>query len=292
MGALKEMHLVRHGCSRCQSPPPALESLARCARQGTILIWTILPPALRGVLDAVDLHLLRLLSEDSRRSQRALARSLGMSPPAIAERINRLERSGIIRGYTIDVDWPGLGLPLLAFIDVVSTQGAVQRRLLERSSQLPSVHAVEIVTGSSDLRVHLRVRDHSHLRDVLFGDILPLEEIERTDTLISLKPGVDAPQEFHGGFALPANEQPGTALSASQRTERHRRAVNGTGRHRPLRTFQMRRYGAPREPILGVQAIPYWCLCDPASPSTRLGFTPQTPQGAPKGVVPDHRPDQ
>lgn len=80
-----------------------------------------------------------------------------------------------------------LGLPLLAFIDVVSTQGAVQRRLLERLSQLPSVHAVEIVTGSSDLRVHLRVRDHSHLRDVLFGDILPLEEIERTDTLISLE---------------------------------------------------------------------------------------------------------
>lgn len=141
----------------------------------------------RATWDSVDLHLLRLLSEDSRQSQRSLARQLGMSAPAVAERMNRLERSGVIRGYTIDVDWAALGLPLLAFIDVVSVQGAVQRRLLEQLSRLPSVHAVEIVTGSSDLRVHLRVRDHTHLREVLFGDILPLAEIERTDTLISLE---------------------------------------------------------------------------------------------------------
>lgn len=141
----------------------------------------------RANLDAVDLQLLRLLSEDSRQSQRSLARQLGMSPPAVAERMSRLERSGVIRGYTIDVDWASLGLPLLAFIDVVSVQGAVQRRLLEQLSRLPSVHAVEIVTGSSDLRVHLRVRDHTHLREVLFGDILPLAEIERTATLISLE---------------------------------------------------------------------------------------------------------
>lgn len=141
----------------------------------------------RADLDAVDLQLLRLLSEDSRQSQRSLARELGMSPPAVAERMNRLERSGVIRSYSIDVDWGPFGLPLLAFIDVVTVQGAVQRRLLAQLSQLPSVHAVEITTGSSDLRVHLRVRDHTHLREVLFGEILPLADVERTDTLISLE---------------------------------------------------------------------------------------------------------
>ncbi|MGI8948109.1 MAG: Lrp/AsnC family transcriptional regulator [Ornithinimicrobium sp.] len=88
----------------------------------------------RADLDAVDLQLLRLLSEDSRQSQRSLARELGMSPPAVAERMNRLERSGVIRNYSIDVDWGSFGLPLLAFIDVVTVPGAVQRRLLERVS--------------------------------------------------------------------------------------------------------------------------------------------------------------
>lgn len=138
-------------------------------------------------LDAIDMRILRLLSEDSRQSQRSLARELSMSPPAVGERIVRLERAGVIRGYTVDIDWADLGLPMVAFIDVVSVQGAVQRRLLARLSELPSVDGVDVVTGSSDLRVHLRVRDHTHLREVLFGEILPLEEIQRTETLICLE---------------------------------------------------------------------------------------------------------
>ena len=56
-------------------------------------------------VDELDLALLRALATDARQSQRALARTVEMSPPAVADRLARLERNGAIRGYRVDVDW-------------------------------------------------------------------------------------------------------------------------------------------------------------------------------------------
>ena len=63
------------------------------------------PPRPEGEVDDFDLALLRALAADARQSQRALARQIEMSPPAVADRLARLERSGVIRGYRADIDW-------------------------------------------------------------------------------------------------------------------------------------------------------------------------------------------
>src|SRR5882757_8776993 len=63
-------------------------------------------------LDGVDRQILVLVSQDSRRSQRALARELGMSAPTVGERIGRLERLGVIRGYGVRLDWSAAGFPM------------------------------------------------------------------------------------------------------------------------------------------------------------------------------------
>jgi DNA-binding Lrp family transcriptional regulator len=58
-------------------------------------------------LDETDVEILKFLVQDARISQRALAREIGMSPPAIADRIARLEAEGVIQGYraSIDLEW-------------------------------------------------------------------------------------------------------------------------------------------------------------------------------------------
>ena len=63
-------------------------------------------------VDSLDLALLRALTENARQSQRALAREVQMSPPAVADRLARLERAGVIRGYRADIDWAALGYPV------------------------------------------------------------------------------------------------------------------------------------------------------------------------------------
>jgi len=137
-------------------------------------------------LDRMDRAILGLLVEDARMSVRRISREVGMSAPAVADRISRLERSGVIRGYRADIDRAALGFPLVVYVGVVAVQGADQPDVVNRLREMPEVEDVHIVTGPKDLLVRLRVRDHEHLRDALFDRIWNIPGIERTETYISL----------------------------------------------------------------------------------------------------------
>lgn len=121
-----------------------------------------------------------------------------MSAPAVAERLARLERSGVIRGYRVEIDRAQLGFPLVAYIGAVTVQGADQVRLVEALRDLREVEDVHIVTGPMDLLVRVRVRDTSHLRRLLFEEIWSIEGIERTETFVSL--GEMLPKQGDLGF--------------------------------------------------------------------------------------------
>jgi Lrp/AsnC family leucine-responsive transcriptional regulator len=142
--------------------------------------------ALPVPLDQHDLAILRLLAGDARLSQRALAREVGMSAPAVAERIARLERAGVIRGYRAELDRSLLGYALVVYVGVVAVQGGDQPAVVRALRELPEVEDVHVVTGPKDLLVRLRVRDHEHLKTVLFDRIWSLPGIDRTETYISL----------------------------------------------------------------------------------------------------------
>src|SRR5215813_11199611 len=84
----------------------------------------VTPPATPKVeVDESDLALLRALAQDARQSQRSLARTIEMSAPAVADRLARLERSGVIRGYRVDIDWAALGYPVVVYLAVTSGAG-------------------------------------------------------------------------------------------------------------------------------------------------------------------------
>jgi Lrp/AsnC family leucine-responsive transcriptional regulator len=153
------------------SPPPARPDKPR--------------PAVK--LDETDLKLLRYLVEDARLSQRALGRAIGMSAPAVAERISRLEASGVIRGYHAELDYTALKRPMTVLIGVLSERSSTQLELAQRLAQLPEVERVDVTSGSTDLLLRMRVRDQAHLNDVLFNNVLlSTPEIRHTDTYLAL----------------------------------------------------------------------------------------------------------
>ncbi|MHB8506652.1 MAG: Lrp/AsnC family transcriptional regulator [Acidimicrobiales bacterium] len=141
-------------------------------------------PTPRARLDAVDLRLLELLAADSRVSQRALARQLHMSPPAIGERVARLERAGVIRSYTVDIDWAALGYGTRVYLAV--TASTDRAPILHALHAVPEVEGVAVVTGSMDLLARVRVRDHDHLRKLLFERVWTIKGVERTETFLCL----------------------------------------------------------------------------------------------------------
>jgi Lrp/AsnC family transcriptional regulator for asnA, asnC and gidA len=119
-------------------------------------------------------------------SQRRLARDLGMSPPAVGERIARLERSGVIRAYTIDIGWAEAGYPVTVYLAITAVQGHPQGPLIEALRALPEVADITVVTGTIDLLARLLVRDHNHLRELLLERVWQISGVQRTETLLTL----------------------------------------------------------------------------------------------------------
>ena len=164
-------------------------------------------PGSTGPLDRVDLAILVLLLRDARRSVRRIAAEVGMSAPAVAERIARLERTGVVRGYRAEVDWGRLGYGVTVYIAVTAVQGRQQEEAVAALRAVPEVEQVEVVTGASDLLLRLRARDQNHLRECLFERIWVIPGIHRTETLVCI--GDLPPKAFDLELAESLLEQAG-----------------------------------------------------------------------------------
>jgi DNA-binding Lrp family transcriptional regulator len=156
-------------------------------------------------LDHADHRLLEALAGDARQSQRALARQVGMSPPAVADRIARLERAGVIRRYGIEVNWSALGYPVVVYIAVTAGPGVDLGQIVKGLRDLPEVQDMSIVTGALDLLVRLRVRDHVHLRELMLSSIFQIPGVQRTETFLSL--GDVEPNDFTGALLRQLRER-------------------------------------------------------------------------------------
>jgi Lrp/AsnC family leucine-responsive transcriptional regulator len=110
--------------------------------------------------DQRNVELLALLRDDPRLSTSELARRVGMSAPAVRERILRLEESGIIRGYRLELDPAALGFPVSAYVRVRPAPGQLPK-LAELARSMAEVVECHRVTGEDCfvLKVHLRSID-------------------------------------------------------------------------------------------------------------------------------------
>jgi Lrp/AsnC family leucine-responsive transcriptional regulator len=97
-------------------------------------------------LDEVNVRVLEELQRDPRLSMSELGRRIGMSSPAITERVRRLEEKGVIRGYRLDLNPAALGLPIAAYIRIRPNAGQLPR-VAELAQQIPEVVECHRVTG-------------------------------------------------------------------------------------------------------------------------------------------------
>lgn len=97
--------------------------------------------------DAIDWALIEALQRDARTSFAELGRAVGLSAPAAAERVRRLEDRGVVRGYHADVDLAALGRPVRALLRLAATDGKTCGRLLGRLQEIPEITNAYRVTG-------------------------------------------------------------------------------------------------------------------------------------------------
>lgn len=138
-------------------------------------------------VDATDRKLLELLIEDPRLSNRALARAIHMSPSAVGERLDRLQKRGVIRGFRADVDSGALGYALEVVVAVQLRQGKPVRDTVESLRSIPEIRSMQLVTGRWDLMLTLLVRDQLHLREILLGDVWAVADFQHSESMIVLE---------------------------------------------------------------------------------------------------------
>jgi Lrp/AsnC family leucine-responsive transcriptional regulator len=119
-----------------------------------------------GPLDAIGWRILCELQENARLSFSELGRRVGMTPPAVAERMRRLEDAGVIRGYSVDLDVERLGLPLQAFIRL-ARRGSTSAEVAQAIAQLPEVLECHNVTGEDCYVLKVALASIHHLEGLL-----------------------------------------------------------------------------------------------------------------------------
>jgi Lrp/AsnC family leucine-responsive transcriptional regulator len=110
-------------------------------------------------LDPIDRKLLELLQRDGRMSNADLARTVRMAPSAVFERVRRLERDGVIRGYGAHLDARALERPLLAFVLVRTDERTGENTAGAELAAVPEVLEVHHVAGQDSYLVKVRVKD-------------------------------------------------------------------------------------------------------------------------------------
>jgi len=118
------------------------------------------------ISDPKNLEILRLLLKNPRMSISALARQIGMSNPAAKERVVRLEESGIISGYRLELDAKELGYAVIAFVRIRPLPGHLPK-IAELARQIPEVAECHRITGEDCFILKLYIPEIASLDEVL-----------------------------------------------------------------------------------------------------------------------------
>lgn len=122
-------------------------------------------------MDTVDRSIIEALQDDARITWAELGRSVGLSAPAVAERVRRLEHLGIITGYHASVDLKKAGYGIVAFIRLTSPP-ELARQLEHLAARTPEVLEFHRVTGTEGFVLKVAGRSVEHLESVIV-ELLP-----------------------------------------------------------------------------------------------------------------------
>ncbi len=139
-----------------------------------------------SMLDEIDLRILRELDRDARISWRELGEAVHLSPTSAADRVRRMERDGIIDGYSVRVDPAALGRTVRAVIDVSLGSNVLVDEFEERLSKRDEVAFAAYVTGTADYSVIVECRGADGL-DTFVRWLRAEAGVSRTETKMLLR---------------------------------------------------------------------------------------------------------
>lgn len=121
------------------------------------------------LLDDIDALILERLRENAREPATSIAKHVSLTAGAVRRRIERLERLGVIEGYTVVVDYDKGATSIEAYIELSFAGESDVHSSLENAMRQPEVREAMTIAGDPDALVRVCVRDLHHLREVVMG---------------------------------------------------------------------------------------------------------------------------
>lgn len=118
------------------------------------------------LLDEVNRHIIDELAEDPRMTVANLARRVGMSAPAVRERMTRLESAGVLRGVTLEIDPAKIGLPVAAWVRVRPGPGQLSK-IAQLAADTPQVSECYRISGEDCFLMQIHVPSIENLEGLL-----------------------------------------------------------------------------------------------------------------------------
>jgi DNA-binding Lrp family transcriptional regulator len=168
-------------------------------------------------LDRIDFEILSALQNNARLSNKELAASIGLAPSSCLERVRRLERNAVFRGFHAEVEprAVGIGLQALVFVRLRRHSRPRVEAFRDYALSLPEVIGLFHVTGEFDYLVRIAVRDADHLRNLLMDSFTTRTEVAHLETHLIF--------EYIRKPALPSLEEP--EANPEERLRRPRRVA-------------------------------------------------------------------
>ncbi|HEX6857397.1 MAG TPA: Lrp/AsnC family transcriptional regulator [Streptosporangiaceae bacterium] len=148
-------------------------------------------------MEEINRRIVSLLSRDGRMSFTELARQTGLSVSAAQQRVRRLERRGVIKGYAALVNPDDAGLPLTAFISIKPFDPAAPDDAPSRLAHLPAIEACHSVAGEENYILKVRVASPAALEDLL-QEIRAAASVSTRTTIVLSTPYENRPPDVLG----------------------------------------------------------------------------------------------
>jgi Lrp/AsnC family leucine-responsive transcriptional regulator len=137
-------------------------------------------------IDDIDLRILDMLQRNGKLSQARIAGAVGLTTPSVNERIKKMERHGMIKGFVALLDHEKMGLPLTAYVDVSLEHPRFEKGFVDELEKLLGVQECHFLAGEFAYRLKVKAADPASLADFLQRRIQAIKGVSRIQAQISL----------------------------------------------------------------------------------------------------------
>ena len=136
-------------------------------------------------IDEIDLEILKILTSNAKISFTDLASIIIVSPSTVHVRVKKMEEAGIIKNFTINIDYRMLGFTFTGYLGVFLDNSNIYEEVVSKLKLIPQITVIDFTTGPFSVFCKIRSRDSESARDIL-RRIQSIVGIQRTETFLSM----------------------------------------------------------------------------------------------------------